>query len=154
MDRFQTMAKNPSRVLGLRTPLPLRLLILLLPFSGAQSGTPRHLPVLTRAEEIRRLTPEQARLGYPVRLHAIVTFWMDSRPSQDIVYLVVQDSSAGIWVDSSFHTLPATLTVGQLIELEGVTAPGNFAPVVVRPRVTVLGRGAPKRQLRQSVGGA
>src|SRR6185295_1881533 len=41
-------------------------------FSGicAEAGD---LPILTRVEEVRRLTMEEANRGYPVRLDAVVT---------------------------------------------------------------------------------
>src|SRR5437879_266927 len=33
------------------------------------------LPTLTQIEQVRRLTPEQARQGYPLHLKAVVTYF-------------------------------------------------------------------------------
>jgi hypothetical protein len=49
---------------------------------------------------------------------------------------LLQDETAGIYLPT--NNLPA-LSAGQLVEIEGVTSPGEFAPVVTVQRVTVLG---------------
>ena len=101
---------------------------------GAQSAV-RPLPVLTHADQIRSLTPEQAALGYPVRVRGVIT--MDA-PAPDFF---IQDSTAGIFVEGS--TSPVySHSLGQLVELEGVTGPGKFAPVVREQKVRVLGKGS------------
>jgi signal transduction histidine kinase/CheY-like chemotaxis protein len=126
---------------GRTAPHSLLLLVILLLSSGAAGAGGQKAPeppVLTRAEQIRRLTPEQASLGYPVRLRAVVTLGMDRRP-EDSAYLAVQDSSAGVWVNTT--DMPAPLPkVGQLIELEGITTWGYFAPSVAKPRVAIVGQ--------------
>src|SRR5438477_2078138 len=61
---------------------------------AAQSNSP-NLPTLTHAEEVRRLTPDEAAKGYPVRLRGVVT--MDA-PAPDFF---VQDKTAGIYVEGS-----------------------------------------------------
>ena len=118
-------------------PAPLSVLALLFSLgpvrSPAQQPRAGRLPVLTRAEQVRSLAPEQAKLGYPVRLHAVVTYYNGQTPD-----LFVQDSSAGIWVESANSIQP--VRAGDLIELEGITAPGEFAPVVDKPRVKILRR--------------
>ena len=61
---------------------------------------------------------------------------MDRRP-EDFVYLAVQDSTAGVRVNAT--AMPAPLPkAGQLIELQGVTTWGYFAPSIAKPEVTVL----------------
>jgi signal transduction histidine kinase/CheY-like chemotaxis protein len=118
-------------------PAPLSVLAVLFSLgpvrSPAQQPRAGRLPILTRAEQVRSLAPEQAKLGYPVRLHAVVTYYNGQTPD-----LFVQDSSAGIWVDSANSIQP--VQAGDLIELEGITAPGEFAPVVDKPRVKILRR--------------
>jgi len=90
--------------------------------------------MLTRVEQVRRLTPEQAALGYPVRIRGVIT--MDA-PAPDFV---VQDSTAGIYVEGSLSPrYPHVLK--QLIEVEGVTGPGKFAPIIQEHRLRVLGEG-------------
>ncbi len=99
------------------------------------------LPTITRADEIRRLSPEEASLNYPVRIRGVIT--MDA-PAPDFF---IQDSTAGIFVEGSASPrFPHVL--GQLVELEGVTGPGKFAPVVREAKLRVLGAGVlPKGQL-------
>ena len=99
------------------------------------------LPILTHAEQIRRLTPEQAALGYPVRVRGVIT--MDA-PAPDFF---IQDATAGIYAEGSVSPKYAHL-LGRLVEVEGVTGPGKFAPVIREQRLRVLGKGAlPKAQL-------
>jgi len=93
----------------------------------------RGLPVLTLAEQVRRLAPEQANLGYPVHLQAVVTYYAEGED------LFVQDSSAGIWVDLGPTKLP--LRFGQRVEVEGVSEFKDFAPQVGKPRLRILGEG-------------
>jgi signal transduction histidine kinase len=99
------------------------------------------LPILTYAEQIRRLSPEQAALGYRVRVRGIIT--MDA-PAPDFF---IQDATAGIYAEGSVSPKYAHL-LGQLVEVEGVTGPGKFAPVIREQRLRVLGKGVlPKAQL-------
>jgi signal transduction histidine kinase len=99
------------------------------------------LPILTHAEQIRRLSPEQAALGYPVRVRGVIT--MDA-PAPDFF---IQDATAGIYAEGSVSPKYAHL-LGQLVEIEGITGPGKFAPVIREQRLRVLGKGVlPKAQL-------
>ena len=93
------------------------------------------LPTLIHADQIRRLTPEQAALGYPVRIRGVIT--MDA-PQPDFF---LQDATAGIYAEGSeFLKYPHVL--GQLVEVEGVTGPGKFAPVIRETKLRVLGKGS------------
>ncbi len=92
------------------------------------------LPLLTHANQIRQLTPEQAGSGYPVRVRGVVT---DDVPSPDFF---VQDSSAGVYVEGS-KSAPFVHHFGDLIEVEGITGPGKFAPVIRETKSRVLGKG-------------
>ena len=100
------------------------------------------LPTLTHIEEIRRLSPEDALKGYPVRVRGVIT--MDA-PAPDFM---VQDETAGIYVEGSAN--PAFRHhLGERIELEGKTGPGKFAPVIRESGLHVLGPGAlPTARLR------
>ncbi|MGC2325553.1 MAG: sensor histidine kinase [Candidatus Sulfotelmatobacter sp.] len=99
------------------------------------------LPTLTHADQIRRLSPEQASLGYPVLVRGVIT--MDA-PAPDFF---VQDATAGIYVEGSVSPrFPHLLS--QFVEVEGVTGPGKFAPVIRETKMRVLGSGVlPKPQL-------
>jgi signal transduction histidine kinase/ActR/RegA family two-component response regulator len=93
--------------------------------------------VLERAGDIRALSPQEADRGLPVRLRAVVTYY-DAVQTD----LFVQDSSAGIYVElKSAVVKPDGLSQGQEIELTGITASGDFAPEVVKPRIRILGQG-------------
>jgi len=96
---------------------------------------------LTHADQVRRLTPEQAASGYPVRVRGVIT--MDA-PAPDFF---VQDKTAGIFVEGSV-TPRFIHRIGELVEVEGVTGPGNFAPVIRETKLRVLGHQAlPKAPL-------
>ena len=118
-----------------QNPVSRFLLLLLFGviYASAQSTT-ASLPVLTHADQVRHLSAEEAALGYPVRIRGVVT---DDVPSPDFF---VQDSTAGIYVEGS--TSPSFgHHWGDLVELEGVTGPGKFAPVIREQKIRVLGRG-------------
>lgn len=90
--------------------------------------------MLTRADQIRQLTPEEAARGYPVRVRGVIT---NNVPAPDFF---VQDSSAGIYVEGSAS--PAfEHHWGDLVEVEGVTGPGKYAPVIREQKIQVLGKG-------------
>jgi signal transduction histidine kinase len=90
---------------------------------------------LVHAGQIRRLSPEQAALGYPVRVRGVIT--MDA-PTPDFF---IQDTTAGIYVEGSVSpNYPHQL--GQFVEVEGVTGPGRFAPVIHEQKLQILGKAA------------
>jgi PAS domain S-box-containing protein len=90
------------------------------------------LPTLTTVTQVRHLSAEEAGRGYPVHLHAVVTYTY-SQMSQ----FFVQDSTGGIYVEAWRHLweIPA----GRLVEIVGKSGPGLFAPIIEPSRVTVLG---------------
>ncbi|MGD1081333.1 MAG: sensor histidine kinase [Candidatus Sulfotelmatobacter sp.] len=103
--------------------------------AGAQlPPAAKPLPTLTRADQIRRLSPEQASLGYPVLVRGVIT--MDA-PVPDFI---VQDATAGIYVEGSVSPKYPHL-LSQFVEIEGVTGPGKFAPVIRETKLRVLGKG-------------
>src|SRR5258708_39891740 len=85
--------------------------------SGARAQlqpTSKPLPTLTHVDQIRRLRPDQASLGYPVLIRGVIT--MDA-PAPDFF---VQDATAGIYVEGSVAPIYPHL-LSQLVEIEGVT---------------------------------
>lgn len=101
----------------------------------AQLSPPvKPLPTLIHVDQIRRLSPEQASLGYPVLVRGVIT--MDA-PAPDFF---VQDATAGIYVEGSVSPKYPHL-LSQFVELEGVTGPGKFAPVIRETKLRVLGNG-------------
>jgi hypothetical protein len=88
---------------------------------------------LRTADQVRRLTPEQAARQMPVHLRGVVTFFDENLYSR-----FVQDDTAGIYLQAT--NLPP-LTAGQMIEVEGVTGPGEYAPIIAANQVKILGDG-------------
>ena len=92
------------------------------------------LPVLTTIAQVKPLSEDQARLGYPVRLRGVVTY---HNPIAGNTF--VQDSTGGIYVVFRRDAQP-TVHAGDLVEVEGRSRPGNFAPVVVVTAIRTIGR--------------
>jgi signal transduction histidine kinase len=113
----------------------------------AASRTPSPLPLLTRIEDIRALSQDGGALGYPVRVRGTVTHF-DELQHQT---LVVHDGSFGQFVmppaDPATVGGWAELRAGDLVEIEGRTARGGFAPNIIPEKVRKLGR-APLPQER------
>jgi PAS domain S-box-containing protein len=99
--------------------------------SGLPSNVP-DFPTLTTIAAARRLSPGEARRGYPVHVRATVTYFDPVQPNA-----FVQDATAGIWLRWS-PDLPK-LEVGQLLDLEAITTQTDFAPDLVKPHWRVLG---------------
>jgi two-component system sensor histidine kinase/response regulator len=90
---------------------------------------------LSSVQAVRGLTPEQATSGLPVKLVARVTYW---DPGWKLLF--VQDETAGIFVAG--HTGAPTMTPGDLVELTGVTGPGDFAPIINARQLKVISAAA------------
>ncbi len=103
---------------------------------------PGSLPLLTTLKRVRELSPAQAILRYPVQVRGVVTFY-DLRG-----FSWIQDSTAGIFMDSAGQ--PGGLQPGQEIQVNGLTGPGEFAPVLIQPRIQSLGKGHSPKPLRLS----
>src|SRR5215470_5041805 len=93
------------------------------------------LPTLTHAEDVRHLTPEEAAKGYPVLIRGVVT--MDA-PAPDFF---VQDNTAGIYVEGNASPRHPHV-LGEVVEIEGTTGPGKFAPVIRERQSRVVGKGS------------
>jgi signal transduction histidine kinase/CheY-like chemotaxis protein len=102
--------------------------------AGSAAAVRRRGP-LTRAADIRGLQPEDARLEMPVALDGVITY--HDVATQTMFF---QDASAGIYVMTHQLAKDVEVRAGDHVLLWGVTAPGDFAPVVDKPRIRVLGR--------------
>ena len=100
------------------------------------------LPVLTRVEQVRTLTPAEARRGYPVHLRVLVTYFDRVSPN-----LFVQDATGAMWVDWPRNAPEPE--PGQVIDLQGVTTQQDFAPDIAHPVWRVVGK-APLPQPRRA----
>lgn len=107
-----------------------------LPAQQAQSER-ESLPTLTTARAAHSLSSEEAARRYPVRLRAVVTYY---DPYIDLRHaaLFVHDSTGGIFVFGPKAPIPS-LHAGSIVKVEGFSGPGDFAPVIVEPRIGVVG---------------
>ena len=85
------------------------------------------------AAEVRRLTAAEAAQRLPVRLRGVVTFF-----DENLFSRFVQDDTAGIYLGTNTPALKA----GLVVEIEGTTSPGEYAPIVETERVKVIGEGS------------
>ena len=86
------------------------------------------------AASVRELAPEVARKELLVSIRGVVTY-VNVQSGE----LFVQDSSAGIFVFIRNSTSNVELAAGQLVNIEGVTAPGDFSSSITKARITVIG---------------
>jgi hypothetical protein len=100
------------------------------------------LPVLTTIGKVKELSEAQAGQGYPVHLRAVVTY---HNPVAKNTF--AQDQTGGIFVYFPNDPQPV-LSLGDLVEIEGSAAPGQFAPVVSANSARVIGRQALPEPLR------
>lgn len=101
------------------------------------------LPTLTTTEQIRWLRPEDASRQSLVRLRGVITFLMTRRGG--IVGADLQDGTGGIFLWQMWNVnsnLPNSgLKTGDFCEIEGVTSAGDFSPIVLCRKLTILGEG-------------
>ncbi len=119
-------------VLGFIEPGPTSRRIVDAELTRYQRRTPR---LIRHLGEIHELSREEAQSRLPVHTRATITY-MD--PIWGLLF--VQDSTGGVYVDGSSLT-DAGLVSGDIIDLQGETAQGDFAADVNVPRVKILGRG-------------
>jgi signal transduction histidine kinase len=132
---FCQAARNSD---GLKVPNLLlvpssRLIEIVAPPSaaGVTSTNPAGLPVLTTAIEVHHLKRAEAQLGYPAKVRGVITSIDDSNPG-----FTLQDSTGGLYMQGVYP-----VRVGDFVEVEGVTDPGLFAPMLNPSRVNRLGEG-------------
>src|SRR5882724_11114541 len=94
------------------------------------------LPTLTNAEQIHRLTRDEAATGRRVLVRGVVTCTLPQFEAA-----VVQDGPTGIYIINVNAASGGQPQVGDLVQVEGTTDPGQFAPRVQAVRITRLGSG-------------
>ncbi len=87
--------------------------------------------------EVRNLSREQALLKLPVRLSGVVTYWGPRW------HCFIQDATGGIFIGVKMPEArdPDEPGFGDLVEVTGVTGPGDFAPIVDDPVIRVKRKG-------------
>jgi len=104
--------------------------------------------VMMTCGEIRALKPAAADQGLEARLEGIVTVV----PGPVHSGLIVQDATAGIWVElgkararglwaPDFKEVLKRVRIGDRVRLEGVTERGGFAPVILPRSMMILESG-------------
>jgi diguanylate cyclase (GGDEF)-like protein len=91
--------------------------------------------------EAHSLSADEARRGYPVHVRAVVTYYdyfLDSRR----IALFIHDSTGGIYAAVPSGTVwpGRTPLPGTLIDVSGISAQGDFAPILDQPHITILGK--------------
>ncbi|MGH8022498.1 MAG: hypothetical protein ACRED1_02870, partial [Limisphaerales bacterium] len=89
--------------------------------------------VLTNAEQVHRLPRERAATRLPVLIRGVVTCALPGFRAA-----VVQDGDAGIYIDHWPSSIGAP-KVGEWVQVEGITDPGEFAPRVDASKIQLLG---------------
>jgi signal transduction histidine kinase len=103
---------------------------------SAPLGVALRSPVLTNAEQVHWLTRKEAAGGQHVLIRGVITCALP-----EFEAAVVQDFTGGIYIDRWSPSLGGPPQVGELVEVEGLTDPGDFAPRVHAVRITRLGTG-------------
>jgi signal transduction histidine kinase len=103
--------------------------------------------VFTNVHSIRKLGRRKAARHYPVRLSRVYVTYYD--PVQ--VLMFVQDATGGIYVDTT-RLRDLQIKPGDLVDLDGVTDPGGFAPeIVIKKAPKIVGQGTPPRPAQVSL---
>ena len=110
-----------------------------------QPTAPARLPLLATVSAIRALSQDEGARGYPVHVRATVTHVDELGHGT----LIIHDGTLGQFVmpPAAGASIPAwsELQRGDLIEIEGRTERGGFAPNIRPSSVRRLGRGAMPR---------
>jgi signal transduction histidine kinase len=101
--------------------------------SGTAAPAPV-LPVLTNAAQVHALTRDEAGQRRRVHIRGIVTCVIPQYNAG-----VVQDATSGIYIDGWNSLLGRDPRLKDMVEVEGVTDPGQFAPYVRATKITFLG---------------
>lgn len=102
--------------------------------SSSSASPAGGLPTLTRVSQIRHLSRDEAKRGYPVRIRGVIT---NDVPSPDFV---VQDGTGGVYILGSRNP-SFSHHFGDLVEVNGITGQG-FAPVILEKSFRRIGRGS------------
>lgn len=123
----------------------------------AAASVSSSLPTLTTTRAAHSLTEKEAARHYPVHLRAVATYYnpcCDPRHGS----LFVHDATGSLYIDvPSRPILP--IHAGTLLDIQGVTGTGDFAPVAERARIRVIGESqvpaaAPRVSLTRLLTGA
>jgi len=104
----------------------------LVPVSYGEPRTEgRRLPTIHSVKQLRKLTMEESKHGYPLRLRGVVTYY--DHPHGD---LFLQDSTGGVYITPP--TPAPALHPGQYVEVEGISKPSDLLSDVAGAKIRVL----------------
>ena len=119
----------------LLTLVAVLVFVQLLPMRSATEDAAKNSKApeeLTKAAQVLALPAEQAFRAIPVRVKGVVTvaekYWTGR--------FFVQDDSGGVFVDNVSTNQPRP---GDVVEVRGISSPGAFAPVILKPKWEKLG---------------
>jgi diguanylate cyclase (GGDEF)-like protein len=94
--------------------------------------------MIATVRETHDLSVKEAARGYPIDLRVVVTFIDPTVIDAGRTGMFVQDATGGIFVFFSPGIFGA-LQAGTLIDLRGVSAPGEYAPIITLRQLKVIG---------------
>ena len=126
----------------LSTRARLALLLLCIPgihLSGEPAPSlPAVLPTLTTAQAVHGLTPAESKRRYPVHLQAVCVVCYAGWHG-----FFVSDGITGVYVETKNQVLlGSAIHTGTLLDIQGVTGPGEFAPIIDQSTLRILGERA------------
>ena len=89
--------------------------------------------VISTIGEVRELNPDQAAQQLPVRIEGVITFCDDNWKSA-----FIYDESGGIFFKAGCSEFG--IDAGDQVLLRGVTAPGDFAPIIRPTQLELVGK--------------
>jgi len=105
-------------------------------FGGVLGDTSEPVRIISTAAEVRMLSGMEASKELPVHLHGI---YMGEADPEGIAF-ILQDATEAIYVQAPAESLIG-IGRGDLLELEGVSNPGGFAPIVLVHKLVKTGVG-------------
>jgi signal transduction histidine kinase len=94
------------------------------------------LPLLTNIKSVQQLKRDEARRGYPALIRGVIT-WI----SADSHSFMIQDETRGIYARHPSSWIPDLPRRGEYWEVDGVSDPADFSPIVMFKRGKRLGVG-------------
>jgi PAS domain S-box-containing protein len=94
-------------------------------------------PVLRTVATLRALKASEAARQYPVQIRGVLTFL-----TKEWRFGFVQDETGGVFVQLPTATPDSPLLPGQILEVQGRSGEGDFAPIISRGEPRIVGPGA------------
>ena len=117
-------------------PCNIAALVVLLLASGLPAHAADPSLLLTNASQVRALSARQAKDAFPVSLRGVV---IDVATPENRA-IIIADQTAGMYVLAT-NNLFTSYRRGDMVEVEGVSDPGEFAPIVLAAKARRVGRG-------------